>query len=377
MCPLTCVVTALPIHLCIYSFGVLYIVMMINICILGRTYFVERSIHSVEEHWLLGVTGVQASGVIIDHLLRQCCFVWFEIVGPNNNLSYVHQQSNHPSALLKNILLNISKRLTSISSSKEVFDESIASYQKALTESGYDHELTYNPPQEKALKNKRKRTRNITWYNSPFNSNVRTNFGEKFLHVVDKCFPKNHPLHKIFNRHKLKLSYLCMPNIKSVISSHKYVLSNFNSRTQQPDAHNCRKKPDSRLKGKCLQSNVIYQTTVSTATTTETFFGLATNLMECYRNHQSSFWCSNRRNETELSKYIWTLQYSNKPFQIKWKVLKKCKAYSNISKKCNLCLYEKFIIICKKELCSLNRRNELASSCPHRNRYVLQNSRVT
>ena len=48
-----------------------------------------------------------------------------------------------------------------------------------------------------------------------------------------------------------------------------------------------------------------------------------------------------------------------------------------ISKKCNLCLYEKFIIICKKELCSLNRRNELASSCPHRNRYVLQNSRVT
>ena len=93
---------------------------------------------------------------------------------PNNKLSYVHQQSNHPPALLKNIPLNINKRLTSISSSKEVFDESIAPYQKALTESGYDHKLTYNPPQEKALKNKRKRTRNITWYNPPFNSNVRT-----------------------------------------------------------------------------------------------------------------------------------------------------------------------------------------------------------
>ena len=34
--------------------------------------------------------------------------------------------------------------------------------------------------------------------------------------------------------------------------------------------------------------------------------------------------------ETELSKYIWTLQDSKKPFQIKWKVLKKCKPYSNI-----------------------------------------------
>ena len=196
MCPLTCVVTALPIHLSIYSFGVLYIVMMINICILGRMYFVERSIHSVEEHWLFIVTGVQASGVIIDRLLRQCCFVCFEIVGPNNKLSYVHQQSNHPPALLKNILLNINKRLTSISSSKEVFYESIASYQKALTESGYDHKLAYNPPQEKALKNKRRRTRNITWYNPRFNSNVRTNCKRKFLHVVDKCFPKNHPLHK-------------------------------------------------------------------------------------------------------------------------------------------------------------------------------------
>ena len=73
---------------------------------------------------------------------------------PNNKLSYVHQQSNHPPALLKNIPLNINKTLTSISSSKEVFDESIALYQKALTESGYDHKLTYNPPQEKALKTK-------------------------------------------------------------------------------------------------------------------------------------------------------------------------------------------------------------------------------
>ena len=28
-------------------------------------------------------TGVQASGVIIDCLLRQCCFVWSKIIGPS------------------------------------------------------------------------------------------------------------------------------------------------------------------------------------------------------------------------------------------------------------------------------------------------------
>ena len=34
---------------------------------------------------LLIITGVQASGVIIDRLLRQCCFVCSEIVGPHSS----------------------------------------------------------------------------------------------------------------------------------------------------------------------------------------------------------------------------------------------------------------------------------------------------
>ena len=213
-----------------------------------------------------------------------------------------------------------------------------------------------------------KRKRDITWYNPPFDSNVKTNLGRKFLHIVDKCFQKNHPLHKIFNRHTLKLSYSCMPNMKSIISSHnKHVLSNADAPTP-PDTCNCRKKPDCPLEGKCLQTNVIYQATVTTETTTETYVGLATNFKERYRNHKTSFQHSHRKKETELSKYVWSLQDANKVFLIKWKILKKCKPYSNITKKCSLCLNEKFIIICQKELCSLNRRNELASSCPHRNR---------
>ena len=33
--------------------------------------------------YILIITGVQASGVIFYRLLRQCCFVWSEIVGPH------------------------------------------------------------------------------------------------------------------------------------------------------------------------------------------------------------------------------------------------------------------------------------------------------
>ena len=51
-------------HSFIHVSVILYISMYINTCILGRTYFVERSIHLIEEHWLLIITGVQVSGVI-------------------------------------------------------------------------------------------------------------------------------------------------------------------------------------------------------------------------------------------------------------------------------------------------------------------------
>ena len=101
---------------------------------------------------------------------------------------------------------------------------------------------------------------------------------------------------KIFNRHTLKLSYSCMPNMKSIISSHnKHVLSNANAPTPQPDTCNCRKKSDCPLEGKCLQTNVIYQATVTTETATETYVGLATNFKERYRNHKTSFRHSKRR----------------------------------------------------------------------------------
>ena len=216
---------------------------------------------------------------------------------PNNKLLYVHRQSNHPPALLKNIPDNINKRLSSISSSKEIFDEAIPPYQKALEESGYDYKFTYNTTTKQTTRSKRNRKRNIIWYNPPWNSNVKTNLGKKFLSIVDKCFPKNHPLNKIFNRHTLKLSYSCMPNMKTIIASHnKQILSNVptTSNQNQDPSCNCRKKAECPLDGQCLQQNVVYQATVTTETTTESYVGLASNFKERYRNHNTSFRNANR-----------------------------------------------------------------------------------
>ena len=46
----------------------------------------------------------------------------------------------------------------------------------------------------------------------------------------------------------------------------------------------------------------------------------------------------------ELSKYIWKLKESDVQYSTKWKIIEQCWPYSNKTKRCNLCLYEKFII---------------------------------
>ena len=111
--------------------------------------------------------------------------------------------------------------------------------------------------------------RKIVCYNPPWNANVKTNLGRKFLNIIDRCFPNEHPLHKIFNKHTLKLSYSCMPNMKSIISSHNIaVLSDYHqSQTETNNKKcNCRKKDQCPLDGKCLTQNGVYQATVTTQT---------------------------------------------------------------------------------------------------------------
>ena len=169
--------------------------------------------------------------------------------------------------------------------------------------------------------------------------------------------------------------------MKAVISSHnKNMLAQDSARaaqSQQLRMCNCRNKPECPLQGSCMQENVVYQATVDTETTTENYVGLASNFKERYRNHQTSFRHQNKRNETELSKHIWNLKDRKESFHVKWIILRMCKPYNNESKKCNLCLQEKCYIIFRKDLSSLNKRNELASSCHHRNRFTLKFFRIT
>ena len=128
------------------------------------------------------------------------------------------------------------------------------------------------------------------------------------------------------------------------------------------------------MDGNCNVESIIYQAEVTTETAKETYIGLCDTAFKLrYRNHVSSFRNERYKHATELSKYIWSLKDKNAKYSIKWRKIKQASSYSNVTKRCNLCLWEKYFIICKPEMASLNKRNELSSCCRHVRKFLLQN----
>lgn len=285
---------------------------------------------------------------------------------PGDRPMYVNKQSNHPPTILKNIPLAVNRRLCDISSSKEVFDQSVPLYQDALDKAGYDHKLEY---QELHQVKKRKRKKSIIWFNPPFSMRLKTNVGKKFLALIDKHFPKGHILHPLINRKRVKISYRCLPNMGTIISQH-------NSKVLGPGPEKlrcrCRNKSTCPMPGKCATDKLVYRATIETASTTETYVGMtADQFKDRWSIHDGDFRYPERRGATELSSYIWDLKDQNIPYSITWDIVKRAKPFSPVTRKCDLCLAEKLEIVYNQASASLNKRNEIYNHCRHRTRMLL------
>ena len=99
---------------------------------------------------------------------------------------------------------------------------------------------------------------------------------------------------------------------------------------------------------------------------------LASRFIECSVS-SGAFLYSFSTNATHLSRHIWTLKENNLNYDLKWRILARANSYSNTNKRCNLCIAEKYFIICKPQLCSLNSRNELVNTCRHARKCCLTN----
>ena len=90
---------------------------------------------------------------------------------------------------------------------------------------------------------------------------------------------------------------------------------------------------------------------------------------ERWRNHDSNF--NGKGKGTALSTYVKKLKKENVKFEIKWKFIEKAKKYSQSAKICFLCTTEKWYIIFRPDLATLNSRDEWGSHCRHKQQLLL------
>ena len=116
---------------------------------------------------------------------------------PDNKISYINVQSNHPPNIIKQLPKTIEQQLSNNSSNETIFNKGAPLYEKVLSGAGYNVKLKYNPNKKTKQKN---RKRKIIWFNPPYSKSLVTTVAHYFLKLLDKHFPRHHKLHKIFNR---------------------------------------------------------------------------------------------------------------------------------------------------------------------------------
>ena len=298
---------------------------------------------------------------------------------PNDEIQYIHVDSDHPPSIIKQLPLSVEKRLSTLSSSKEIFDESATIYQEALNKSGYSYELKFNQNSMNNRPINANRKRKIIWFNPPFSKSVITNVGRRFLNLIDKHFPPHHKFRKLFNRNTVKISYSCMTNMKNKINQHnRQVIHNITQPTPTNNVAgcNCLDGNNCPLDGKCLEKDILYLGVVKSdiRNYNEKIYKLcSTSFKYRYANHKKSFNHEKYKTDTELSKEVWELKDINGNPDVKWNIFGKFSAYNPASHRCNLCLNEKLEISIHKEDNLLNKRSEVISQCRHKNKFKLKN----
>ena len=229
---------------------------------------------------------------------------------PNDEICYIHKESNHPPSITKQLPISIETRLSKLSSNEKVYNESVSIYQEALDKSGYNHKLTFQKTSANNTQ-RRQRKRNIIWFNPPFSKSVVTKIVKAFLRLIDKHFLPHHKLHKLFNRNSVKISYSCMPNVKSIINKHnKTVLDPPTNNSER--TCNCINKEKCPLLEKCLTNNIMYKATLTSNQDNyqpKIYYGITeTRFKQRYANHIKSFRHEKHQSDTELSNELWSIK---------------------------------------------------------------------
>jgi hypothetical protein len=147
---------------------------------------------------------------------------------------------------------------------------------------------------------------------------VQNNFEKAFLNLIDNHFGADHPYHRIFNRCTVKISYSCMPNVKSIIKVHnrKILAKNTDKNAGLLRTCNCTRGRTCPLDGKCLTRNVVYEASVHAKNRTIIYIGPTGNDFKSHFNTHTSSFNNRGQNETKLFKHVWELKEENTDYSI-------------------------------------------------------------
>lgn len=135
----------------------------------------------------------------------------------SERLSYINAASCHPPIVLKNMARNISKRISSLSSSHEVFDAAVLHYNNFLAASESRAHISYMvEPNSSRRKHLKKKNDLVSTCNS---LKTITPIGRLFLKLISKHSTSSHRYRHIFNRDNVKVSFSYNPNIKRFLVS--------------------------------------------------------------------------------------------------------------------------------------------------------------
>ena len=132
-----------------------------------------------------------------------------------------------------------------------------------------------------------------------------------------------------------------MPNVKNL---NKQLNSKILSKEQDKiqSSCNCRIKESYPLNGKRLHQCMVYKAEVTTNTAYNEYYGTSEGEFKSrFNNHTRSLRRISYINDTELSKYFWTLKTNRTDYDLKWSIKLYASRYKCGARMCSLCLTEK------------------------------------
>ena len=110
-----------------------------------------------------------------------------------------------------------------------------------------------------------------------------------------------------------------MPNVNNSIIQYMSILNNDQNKIERPC--NCRMEGKYLLTGKCLHQCIVYKAEVTNNISYKEYYETSKGELEVrYNNHRQSFSHIPHINDTELFKYLWTIEADRTDYQLKWSI---------------------------------------------------------